>query len=73
MPLELHAQVGFPKSRLPHWPICPLLYRIVWKEVSVAPFEDIQLWVVQCRILVQGPVLFSQRAAPLKKTQRWVR
>lgn len=73
MPLELHAKVGFPQSGLPHWPTCPILYHIVWKEVSVASFEDIQLWVIQCRILVQGPVLLSQRAAPLKKTQRWVR
>lgn len=66
---ELHANVGSPKSGLPSCPTCPILYRIFWKEVSVAPIEDIQLWIVQCRILVQGPVLFSQTATPLEKTQ----
>lgn len=69
---ELHAKVGFPEFGLPRCPMCPILYHIFWKEVSVAPSEDIQLWVVQCRILVHSPVLLSQRAVPLEKIQGWV-
>lgn len=68
-PWELHAEVGSPKSGLPSCPTWPILYRVFWKEVSVAPIEDIQLWIVQCRILVQCPVLFSQTTTPLEKMQ----
>lgn len=63
--LKLAPSLGSPIA--PHAP-CKI-YHIFWKEVSVAPFEDVQLWVVQCRILVQSPVLFSQRTAPLEKIQ----